>query len=702
MVVLLYLSLRYSSVNRLKRVNKVTKMDVVTTSLEALIQRATNPQNQKPDIAAIEAFCVMVLKETEGVQIGSKLLATHIQSTNEPEALQALTLLDTCMRRCGPSFHAEVGKFRFLNEMIRLVSPKYLGDKTPATVRRKVLQLLYLWTKEYPRELKIKEAYEMLRKQGVIEEDSAPIISNADEMLKTSKVKSPIFEDEEKSKLLQKLLQSKNPDDLHAANRLIKTMVKEDERRVQLISRRIMELESVHNNVKLLSEMLDSYNQNETSSEDLELMKELYQACERLKPTVLRLANETQDNEEMFGDVLAANDALGQVFEKYTAVIILGQKVSKATSAGNDPSLLDLSSPIDTALSEVTSNTKIDKTNNTTKTQSDMEALGDIFNSLGKSTEFSLTSDTNILMPEPMIMHPINVQQNGKKVDDTIGTPVKKIDSKARALEELNELGESLLKQSLSCTMTKEVSSDGNKLSINRITKLEPKLEHNSSATSTFTNNSMTQHNIVEKLSKDQNEKTKNDFITPNFLNGDDTLIDISCNNSENIDTSEYSRTSENKSVKVNDMPININCEPTIKPLIDINVNLQDIKPGVIPPMTVIEEKNSITVVLHFAQDSPRPDVSVIVVTTMSKNTKPLSNYLFQAVVPKKCKCRLQPPSGSELPAHNPFLPPSAITQIMLIANPLKEPVSLKFMLSYTMDDETYTEMGEVDKLPQL
>lgn len=76
------------------------------------------------------------------------------------------------MRRCGPSFHAEVGKFRFLNEMIRLVSPKYLGGKTPVIVRQKVLQLLNMWTKEYPKELKIKEAYEMLKKQGVIEVSS--------------------------------------------------------------------------------------------------------------------------------------------------------------------------------------------------------------------------------------------------------------------------------------------------------------------------------------------------------------------------------------------------------------------------------------------------------------------------------------------------------------------------------------------------
>lgn len=118
----------------------------------------------------------------------------------------------------------------------------------------------------------------------------------------------------------------------------------------------------------------------------------------------------------ILGDVLAANDALGEVFDKYTAVIILGQKITK-TNIDNDPSLLDLSSPIDAATSECTLNANTDKTNNTaaTNSQSDMEVLGDIFNSLGKSMDFSLTTDTNILMPEPMIMDPINVQPNGKK-----------------------------------------------------------------------------------------------------------------------------------------------------------------------------------------------------------------------------------------------------------------------------------------------
>lgn len=79
-----------------------------------------------------------------------------------------MQLLDSCMKQCGSLFHAEVGKFRFLNEMIKLVSPKYLGNRTTAAVRRKVLDMMYAWTIDYTRETKIQEAYEMLKKQGVI------------------------------------------------------------------------------------------------------------------------------------------------------------------------------------------------------------------------------------------------------------------------------------------------------------------------------------------------------------------------------------------------------------------------------------------------------------------------------------------------------------------------------------------------------
>lgn len=33
-------------------------------------------------------------------------------------------VLESCMKSCGKRFHDEVGKFRFLNELIKVVSPK--------------------------------------------------------------------------------------------------------------------------------------------------------------------------------------------------------------------------------------------------------------------------------------------------------------------------------------------------------------------------------------------------------------------------------------------------------------------------------------------------------------------------------------------------------------------------------------------------
>ena len=37
-----------------------------------------------------------------------------------------MAVLEAAVKSCGPVFHTEVGKFKFLNEMIKLVSPKYL------------------------------------------------------------------------------------------------------------------------------------------------------------------------------------------------------------------------------------------------------------------------------------------------------------------------------------------------------------------------------------------------------------------------------------------------------------------------------------------------------------------------------------------------------------------------------------------------
>uniref|UniRef100_A0A3B5M8D4 VHS domain-containing protein n=1 Tax=Xiphophorus couchianus TaxID=32473 RepID=A0A3B5M8D4_9TELE len=92
--------------------------------------KATNPSNRQEDWEYIMGFCDQINKELEGPQISVRLLAHKIQSPQEWEAMQALTVLEACMKNCGRRFHNEVGKFKFLNELIKVVSPKVSNINT--------------------------------------------------------------------------------------------------------------------------------------------------------------------------------------------------------------------------------------------------------------------------------------------------------------------------------------------------------------------------------------------------------------------------------------------------------------------------------------------------------------------------------------------------------------------------------------------
>lgn len=49
-------------------------------------------------------------------------------------------------------------------------------------------------------------------------------------------------------------------------------------------------------------------------------------------------------------------------------------------------------------------------------------------------------------------------------------------------------------------------------------------------------------------------------------------------------------------------------------------------------------DKNGLKIVIHIAKNKPREDVKVMVVSTISTNTNPIKNFVFQAAVPKVCK----------------------------------------------------------------
>ncbi|NWH94324.1 GGA1 protein, partial [Aegithalos caudatus] len=619
--------------------------------------KATNPLNKDLDWDGINAFCEQLNKEIEGPPLATRLLAHKIQSPQEWEAIQALTVLESCMKSCGKRFHDEVGKFRFLNELIKVVSPKYLGSRTSEKVKSKILELMYSWTLGLPHEVKISEAYQMLKKQGIVKCDPK-LPDDAPFPPPPPRPKNIIFDDEEKSKTLARLLKSSHPEDLRAANKLIKEMVQEDQKRMEKISKRVNAIEEVNNNVKLLTEMVTNYSKGETTESNEDLMKELYQRCERMRPMLFRLASDTEDNDEALAEILQANDNLTQVINLYKQ-LVRGEEINGELVAsplrGSSSALLDLSGlelpatcPSYPALPTLSGGSAVpvpDQTGSVSLLDDELMSLGlndpaphpvqagdsSGWNSF-QSSDSNELSITSIVAPPPV------------KADASASSP--RPSPSSIGLDDLDLLGKTLLQQSLP-PESQQV----------RWEKQQP----------------------------------------PPRL----TLRDLQ--NRSNSGTTAHNPSAPpvlQRSTAIPPRPL-ASALPQEISLVNITVPLESIKPSSILPVTVYDQ-HGFRVLFHFAKDAlpERPDVLVVVISMLSTAPQPIRNIVFQSAVPKIMKVKLQPPSGTELPAFNPIVHPSAITQVLLLANPQKEKVRLRYKLTFTMGEQTYNEIGDVDQFP--
>ena len=58
--------------------------------------------------------------------------ASKMHSTSNTIAISALTMLESVVKSCGPPAHTVVGRFKFLNELIKICNPKF---NSPASVQ---------------------------------------------------------------------------------------------------------------------------------------------------------------------------------------------------------------------------------------------------------------------------------------------------------------------------------------------------------------------------------------------------------------------------------------------------------------------------------------------------------------------------------------------------------------------------------------
>ncbi|OBS74823.1 hypothetical protein A6R68_14626 [Neotoma lepida] len=385
---------------------------------------------------------------------------------------------------------------------------------------------------------------------------------------------SSIFDaDEEKSKLLTRLLKSNHPEDLQAANRLIKNLVKEEQEKSEKVSKRVSAVEEVRSHVKVLREMLSMYRRAGQALPDQEALQVVYERCEKLRPTLFRLASDTTDDDDALAEILQANDLLTQ------GVLLYKQVVEGRVNAGNAVTGTVGNIPVSRGLNDIpTSNKVVIPSCCKDKKQPAAITL------LGGAVQ-SFSADRNLLdllSPQPS------------------PGPLNYVPQKA---------------------IPKEVPPG---------TKASPgwSWEAGPLASSPASQNT---------------------------------------------------------------------------PLAQVFVPLESVKPSSLPPI-IVYDRNGFRILLHFSQTGApgHPDVQVLLLTMMSTATQPVWDIMFQVAVPKSMRVKLQPASSSKLPAFSPLMPPAVISQMLLLDNPHKEPIRLRYKLTFNQGGQPFSEVGEVKDFPDL
>ncbi|MFH4978101.1 hypothetical protein AB6A40_004810 [Gnathostoma spinigerum] len=233
-------------------------------------------------------------------------------SKNNAIVMYTLTVLETCVKNCDTRFHELVCQKEFINELVKLIGPKF---DAPQIIQERVLCMIQSWAdafRDNPRLAGVCQVYDEYKAKGVefpmTDFDSlAPIITP----------KRTVFPVQ--SRQQQQTPQVASAD--QCGGRVAGVVhYAEPSHPVQPTTQQLeklrKELDIVTVNVKVLREMLAELVPGEETPEEFQLLQELHNVCKQMQQRISELARAV-DNDEVTYELLVMNDEFFNVFEKY-------------------------------------------------------------------------------------------------------------------------------------------------------------------------------------------------------------------------------------------------------------------------------------------------------------------------------------------------------------------------------------------------
>ncbi|XP_017869857.1 PREDICTED: ADP-ribosylation factor-binding protein GGA2 [Drosophila arizonae] len=645
-----------------------------------MLDRATNPTKDRVDELGVKMFCIVVGSNSQLVHKAQSMIVAKMHSSNIKEATRAIALLEECMTQCGDVFQEEAAKFRFLNELIRLVSKKYDGAETPLVVKQRIMECLLLWTTEFPQRQKIRDAYDMLRKEGEIDHGQT-----AAALAKRESVLSTIDE-----AMFAKLIKSKDPENFKRANLLVQYRIAQEARRNDLLAQHRLVLVEVQETMQLLNQMLDSYNPDDCDVN--ETIHELYRSCKKHKPIFQHLPELLGDTDtQLIEDTLETNEALVATMARFKQLVSSPVKsAAPATALANPPAATTATAGASkaagaaattapgasnaTLINELLGDLLLDGTEpvvssapiptTTPKKTNVLEDLSEIFSSALAETAnkqeqqqepFQLAGNGELLSPQ--VLSSTKSDNNGNGAAGDAEADVKQAGA-LRKMPEIDMLSEKLFEQILPAQeRMSSFKRDPEKLTLNDLARERIQVKPAEKPTPEAVDDVP----LLSATPKPPQPKTQPKPQPP----------------------VEPQPTAAKEEVIVEAPPAAIK---QVKHLSEISVELDNIQ-GIGEERVMLDD-DDLQLCLNITDERPSSNVSVIVISAQNKSRQPVKDFQFEASVKKPCKVRLLPPTGNVMPGHKPFRPSPPINQVMLLLNPTGKPVDVTCIVGYRLGDD--------------
>lgn len=295
------------STRRVVRRSRGTRKPTID-DLKRYLQEATTAKRTSPDLALNMEIADLVNQlKGDAPNIVCKHVTSYTKFMNfPPAAMNALSVLDACVKNCGYAFHLAISRKEFLNKLVASFS--YRPPRELTSVQLLILEMIEEWnltlakSAVYRDDLgNIRDMRRLLASRGYMfpEINNSELLAlSSDQNSLKSAAELEREEHERQSVKMGMLLGSKNPEDLKEANRLMSILAGFQEPQVDYRAKVAADLDKLRRTKELLLSAISSGVEPGSSNDVFEeLAQTLKSAIPKLEKLMQGEASEEEDPE---------------------------------------------------------------------------------------------------------------------------------------------------------------------------------------------------------------------------------------------------------------------------------------------------------------------------------------------------------------------------------------------------------------------